>query len=51
VSTGEQTLATALIVRFAPGMLVLADRNFYRYQAWQQLRRPARRCGGGSARP
>lgn len=36
VSTGEQTLATALITRFAPGMLVLADRNFYSYQAWQQ---------------
>ena len=36
VTTGEQTLATALISRFAPGMLVLADRNFYSYQAWQQ---------------
>jgi Insertion element 4 transposase N-terminal/Transposase DDE domain len=36
VSTGEQTLATKLITRFAPDMLVLADRNFYRYQAWQQ---------------
>lgn len=36
VSTGEQTLAAALISRFAPGMLVLADRNFYSYQAWQQ---------------
>jgi hypothetical protein len=36
VSTGEQTLATALIARFAPGMLVLADRNFSSYQAWQQ---------------
>jgi transposase IS4-like protein/DDE family transposase len=36
VTTGEQTLATALIARFAPGMLVLADRNFYSYQAWQQ---------------
>jgi hypothetical protein len=36
VSTAEQTLATALIARFAPGMLVLADRNFYSYQAWQQ---------------
>ena len=36
VTTGEQTLAAQLIARFAPGMLVLADRNFYRYQAWQQ---------------
>jgi hypothetical protein len=36
VSTGEQTLAAALITRFVPGMLVLADRNFYSYQAWQQ---------------
>lgn len=36
IATGEQTLAGQLIVRFAPGMLVLADRNFYSYQAWQQ---------------
>ena len=36
VSTGEQTLAAALIARFTAGMLVLADRNFYSYQAWQQ---------------
>ncbi|HZD14977.1 MAG TPA: IS4 family transposase, partial [Pseudonocardiaceae bacterium] len=36
VATGEQTLATALISRLARGMLVLADRNFYSYQAWQQ---------------
>ena len=36
VTTGEQTLAAPLISRFAPGMLVLADRNFYSYQAWQQ---------------
>lgn len=36
VTTGEQTLAAKLIDRFVPGMLVLADRNFYSYQAWQQ---------------
>jgi hypothetical protein len=36
VSTGEQILAERLIARFAPGMVVLADRNFYSYQAWQQ---------------
>ena len=36
VTTGEQTLAAQLIARFVPGMLVLADRNFYSYQAWQQ---------------
>ena len=38
VATGEQTLAARLIARFLPGMLVLADRNFYSYQAWQQAR-------------
>jgi hypothetical protein len=36
VATGEQTLAAALITRFTPDMLVLADRSFYSYQAWQQ---------------
>ena len=36
VGTGEQTLAARLIARFTPDMLVLADRNFYSYQAWQQ---------------
>src|SRR5829696_3175195 len=36
VATGEQTLAGQLIARFTPGMLVLGDRNFYSYQAWQQ---------------
>ena len=36
VATGEQTLAEQLIARFTPGMLVLGDRNFYGYQAWQQ---------------
>ena len=36
VATGEQTLAGQLISRLAPGMLVLADPNFYSYQAWQQ---------------
>jgi hypothetical protein len=36
VATGEQTLAAALISRLTAGMLVLADRNFYSYQAWQQ---------------
>jgi hypothetical protein len=36
VSTGEKTLAAELISRFIAGMLVLADRNFYSYQAWEQ---------------
>ena len=36
MATGEQTLAAQLISRLTPGMLVLADRNFYSYQAWQQ---------------
>ncbi|MCA1681853.1 MAG: IS4 family transposase [Actinobacteria bacterium] len=43
VSTGEQTLAAQLITRFTAGMLVLADRNFYSYQAWQQA------CATGAA--
>ena len=43
VATGEQTLAAQLISRLTPGMLVLADRNFYSYQAWQQ---PAATRGG-----
>ncbi|MGH3920643.1 MAG: IS4 family transposase [Actinomycetes bacterium] len=43
ISTGEQTLATELIARFTPGTLVLADRNFYSYQAWQQA------CATGAA--
>ena len=43
VATGEQTLAAALITRLTPGMLVLADRNFYSYQAWQQPQRPGGR--------
>ncbi len=34
VATGEHTFAAALITRFSPDMLVLADRNFYSYQAW-----------------
>jgi transposase IS4-like protein len=36
VTTGEQTLAAELISRFTAGVLVLADRNFYSYPAWQQ---------------
>ena len=43
VATGEQTLATQLIRRLTSGMLVLADRNFYSYQAWQQA------CATGAA--
>ena len=38
MTTGEQTLSVALITRFTAGMLVVADRNFYSYQAWQQAR-------------
>ena len=38
VTTGEQSFAERLIARFTPDMLVLADRNFYSYQAWQQAR-------------
>lgn len=43
IGTGEQTLADELIARFTPGTLVLADRNFYNYQAWQQA------CATGAA--
>ena len=43
IGTGEQTLAEELIARFTPGTLVLADRNFYSYQAWQQA------CATGAA--
>ena len=43
IGTGEQTLAEELIARFTPGTLVLADRNFYSYQAWQ------RACATGAA--
>ena len=43
VATGEQTLAGQLISRLTVGMLVLADRNFYSYQAWQQA------CATGAA--
>ncbi|MGH3972590.1 MAG: IS4 family transposase [Pseudonocardiaceae bacterium] len=38
IGTGEQTLADELITRLRPGALVLADRNFYSYQAWQRAR-------------
>ena len=43
IGVGEQTLAEELITRFTPGTLVLADRNFYSYQAWQ------RACATGAA--
>jgi hypothetical protein len=32
--TGEQALARSLLSRLRPGMLLLADRNFYSYQLW-----------------
>jgi hypothetical protein len=38
IDVGEQTLAEELITRFTPDSLVLADRNFYSYQAWQRAR-------------
>ena len=47
VATGEQTLAAQLISRLTPGMLVLADRNFYSYQTSAT----GQRCCGGSRRP
>jgi hypothetical protein len=51
VTSSEQTLVTALIARFTAGMLVVANRNFYSYQAWQQAVPPERSCCGGSPRP
>lgn len=36
VATAEQTLAAELSSGFTLGMLVLADRGFYSYQAWAQ---------------
>jgi hypothetical protein len=38
VKTGEGTLAAQLWERLEPGMLVLADRLFYGFQAWQAAR-------------
>jgi hypothetical protein len=35
-NTGEQTLLPQLFRSFEPDMLVLADRNFYGYDLWQQ---------------
>jgi hypothetical protein len=32
--TGEQSLARALLGSLRPGMVLLADRNFYSYQLW-----------------
>jgi Insertion element 4 transposase N-terminal/Transposase DDE domain len=32
--SGEQTMARDLLDRLAPGMLLLADRNFYGYRLW-----------------
>ncbi|MGH3914920.1 MAG: IS4 family transposase, partial [Pseudonocardiaceae bacterium] len=34
--TGEQTLFLDLLGAFEPDMLVMADRNFYSFQAWQR---------------
>ena len=41
-------MAEQLIARFTPDMLVLADRNFYSYQAWQDASgdRGGSCCGG-----
>jgi Transposase DDE domain len=37
-STGETTLARDLLGSLAPGMLVLADRNFYSFELWNEAR-------------
>lgn len=36
-TTGETTLARQVLGRLGPGMLVLADRNFYGFDLWQQV--------------
>ncbi|OHV61354.1 transposase [Pseudofrankia sp. BMG5.36] len=35
---GERALAAQLSHRLRPGMLLLADRNFYSFELWQQVR-------------
>jgi hypothetical protein len=35
-TTSEATLARQLIARLRPGMLCIADRGFYSFEAWQQ---------------
>ncbi|TFH43792.1 MAG: IS4 family transposase, partial [Lysobacterales bacterium] len=37
-STGETTLARDMIDNLKPGMLCLADRNFFGYELWQKAR-------------
>lgn len=38
LSDGETTLARGLLGSLSPGMLVLADRNFYSYKLWNEAR-------------
>lgn len=38
LSDGETTLARGLLGAFSPGMLVLADRNFYSFKLWNEAR-------------
>ena len=38
LADGETTLARGLLGSFSPGMLVLADRNFYSYKLWNEAR-------------
>jgi hypothetical protein len=37
-TTGETTLTRGLLASFRPGMLVLADRNFYSFALWNEAR-------------
>lgn len=37
-STGETTLARGLLGSLGPGMVVLADRNFYSFALWKEAR-------------
>jgi hypothetical protein len=37
-TTGETTLTRQLLGSFRPGMLVLADRNFFSFELWEEAR-------------
>jgi len=44
---GEKTLAKGLYGRLHGDELLTADRNFYRFEAWDLATRSGRRCCGG----
>ncbi len=44
--TGENTLAKAVVGRWQPGMLCLADRGFFSYGLWKHARARGPTCCG-----